>query len=117
MNEPIRFYWKQTCSKCVRAHDLLKCLGVELQEREFSQAPLTAEEIRQIAPSGSVLDVINPQREAYKELGFQEKPPTEGEALAAMMDNDNLIYRPIVVRGSRMVTGWDDDKLRALVED
>ena len=36
-------------------------------------------------------------------------PKSKKEAIALMMDNPNLIRRPIVVKGSNVVFGFDKD--------
>ena len=47
---------------------------------------------------------------------FKERPlPTsKKEAIALMMDNPNLIRRPIVIRGSKVIFGFDKDEYAKL---
>jgi arsenate reductase-like glutaredoxin family protein len=85
-----------------------------LEEREFSRTPLTAAEIREIAGSRSPIDLMNPERPVYKEQGFDRRRPTEDEAVEAMAADNNLIYRPIVIRGEKMVKGFDEAAIREL---
>ena len=43
---------------------------------------------------------------------FKERPlpKSKKEAIALMMDNPNLIRRPIVIRGSKVIFGFDKDE-------
>ena len=43
---------------------------------------------------------------------FKERPlpKSKKEAIALMMDNPNLIRRPIVIKGSKVVFGFDKDE-------
>jgi arsenate reductase-like glutaredoxin family protein len=43
----------------------------------------------------------------FKERGL---PKSKKEAIAMMMENPNLIRRPIVIRGSQVIFGFDKDK-------
>lgn len=41
-------------------------------------------------------------------------PKSKKEAIDMMMDNPNLIRRPIVVQGSKVIFGFDKDKYAKL---
>ena len=41
-------------------------------------------------------------------------PKSKKEAIALMMDNPNLIRRPIVIKGSKVIFGFDKDEYRKL---
>jgi arsenate reductase-like glutaredoxin family protein len=45
---------------------------------------------------------------------FKERPlpKSKKEAIALMMEQPNLIRRPIFVRGSKVVFGFDEEKYR-----
>ena len=92
-------------------------LGANLEEREFSKQPLTADEIRSIAGGRPVSDLLNPARDAYREKGFDRRAPSDDEALAAIADESNLLYRPIAIKGDRMVLGYQEEELRALAAE
>jgi arsenate reductase-like glutaredoxin family protein len=43
---------------------------------------------------------------------FKERPlpKSKKEAIALMMENPNLIRRPIVIKGSKVIFGFDKDQ-------
>jgi len=43
---------------------------------------------------------------------FKERPlpKSKKEAIALMMDNPNLIRRPIMIRGSKVIFGFDKEQ-------
>ena len=47
---------------------------------------------------------------------FKERPlpKSKKEAIAMMMENPNLIRRPILIRGSKVVFGFDKDEYAKL---
>lgn len=47
-------------------------------------------------------------------MNMKEKPPSAVEAIRLMAKNPNLIRRPLVVRGKRMVAGFDEKALADL---
>jgi arsenate reductase-like glutaredoxin family protein len=43
-----------------------------------------------------------------------EKPPSRSEAIRLMAGEPNLIRRPVVISGARIVLGYDEEALRGL---
>ena len=43
----------------------------------------------------------------YRERGMKENPPSREEALRLMSEHPNLIKRPILVKGSTVIFGFD----------
>jgi arsenate reductase-like glutaredoxin family protein len=46
---------------------------------------------------------------------MKESPPSRKEAIRLMSQNPNLIRRPILVKGSEIVLGWDEAAIRKLL--
>jgi arsenate reductase-like glutaredoxin family protein len=47
---------------------------------------------------------------------MKTNPPTRAQAIKLMSQNPNLIRRPILVRGSKVVLGFDEEQFRELSE-
>ena len=52
-------------------------------------------------------DFLNSRNELYRERNMKNSPPTRAEALKLMSETPNLIRRPILVDGDRIVLGSD----------
>jgi arsenate reductase-like glutaredoxin family protein len=48
---------------------------------------------------------------------MKENPPPRAEALRLMSENPNLIKRPILVSGSRIVLGCDETAIAGLISE
>jgi arsenate reductase-like glutaredoxin family protein len=46
---------------------------------------------------------------------MKDNPPSRAEAIKLMAKEPNLIRRPVVIRGSQMQLGFDEEQLRKLV--
>ena len=53
-------------------------------------------------------DFLNTRNELYRERNMKDNPPSKEEALRLMSENPNLIRRPILVKGGRMILGYDE---------
>ena len=58
---------------------------------------------------------LNPRNELYRRMRMKEKPPSPEEAIRLMAKEPNLIRRPLVVRGGRLVAGYDEKALLDLL--
>jgi arsenate reductase-like glutaredoxin family protein len=58
---------------------------------------------------------LNSRNELYRRENMEENPPTRAEALKLMASEPNLIRRPVVIRGGRIVLGFDEKDLEDLV--
>ena len=58
---------------------------------------------------------LNSRNELYRERGMKENPPPRREALELMAKHPNLIKRPILVKGSQIVLGYDEEALEGVL--
>jgi arsenate reductase (glutaredoxin) len=94
---------------------LLK-LGAEIESRDLDKAPLSMDELESLIGERDYKLFLNSRNELYRERRMAEKPPARGEAIAMMSKNPNLIKRPILLRGGKMLLGFDEDAYRKLLK-
>lgn len=58
---------------------------------------------------------LNARNELYRERNMKENTPSREEALRLMAAHPNLIKRPILVKGCRIVLGYDEAEMRDAV--
>ena len=84
--------------------------GAELEDHNLSRG-LSAAELDRLIGDRDYRLFLNPKNELYRERGMKQNPPPRAEALRLMSENPNLIRRPIVVRGKKIVLGFDEQGL------
>jgi len=57
---------------------------------------------------------LNTRNELYRRENMGENPPTRAQALKLMAAEPNLIRRPVVIRGGKIVLGFDEEALEDL---
>ena len=55
---------------------------------------------------------LNSRNELYRERNMKESPPSRAEAIALMSQHPNLIKRPILVKGKKVLLGFDPAAVR-----
>jgi arsenate reductase-like glutaredoxin family protein len=82
--------------------------GVELDFRDLSKERLTADELEKLIGDRDHRDFLNPRNELYRRKKMKENPPSRAEAIRMMAKEPNLIRRPVIVAGGRIVLGFDE---------
>jgi arsenate reductase len=98
------FYWKPSCTTCRNARGVLAKGGVELDEVDINREPPAREFLERHIDAERFLDFVSTHSPVFKERPL---PRSKKEAIDLMMENANLIKRPILVRGSSVIFGFD----------
>jgi len=110
----MKFYQKPTCSTCRKAKKWLQEQGVEVQEVDLNQG-LSERDLDALIGQRDYLKFLNFRNELYRERKMKTNPPSRGEAIKLMSQHPNLIRRPILVQGSKIALGFDEDQFREIV--
>jgi arsenate reductase-like glutaredoxin family protein len=84
-------------------------------ERELGKSPMTTEELDLLIGQHDYKLFLNTRNELYRARKMKEHPPTRAEAVKLMSAEPNLIKRPLLVRGQKVVYGFDEEGFRALM--
>ncbi len=91
--------------------------GIEPTLHDVAKDPLSAQILGALLKKAGVKPsaALRKRDKAYKALGFDQKPPTDAQALKAMAKHPGLIQRPIVVVGSKAAIATTPDQATALL--
>ena len=82
--------------------------GVEVEEVNYAKTGLDAATVKDIvAKAGGVAAVLNTRHAIAKERGWVDKPPSAADFAAAVVKDVNLLKRPILIDGKRVIVGFD----------
>jgi arsenate reductase-like glutaredoxin family protein len=87
-------------------------LAVELDERDYAKQPLKETELKELFKAVDPRDYINPKSPAFKSLNLKGKTLTPEQAIKLMVQEPNLIKRPLTIAGRKIIAGLDRDQLR-----
>ena len=91
-------------------------LGAELESRDFDKQRLTESELEELIVERDYNEFLNMRNELYRTRNMKDHPPSRAEAIKLMAKEPNLIRRPVVLRGSQMVLGFDEEAYRKLLK-
>jgi Spx/MgsR family transcriptional regulator len=109
----MKFYQKSACSTCRKAKKWLTENGVKITEIDLNRG-LSEAELDTLIGKRDYTRFLNFRNELYRERKMKTNPPSRAEAIRLMSQHPNLIRRPVLVHGSKIVLGFDESEFREL---
>jgi Spx/MgsR family transcriptional regulator len=109
-----KFYHKPNCTTCRKARSFMEGHGFQLYFRDLDREKLSSAEIETLIGRRDYTDFLNSRNELYRKKKMKIRPPSRREAIRMMAKEPNLIRRPVVVAGGRVVVGFDKDGMARL---
>jgi arsenate reductase len=103
MPQPL-FFWKPTCTTCRNARRFLESRGIEVEERDINREPPSRAFLERHVDAGRFLDFVGRRSPVFKRRPL---PASKREAVQLMLEQPNLIKRPVLVIGGRAIFGFD----------
>ena len=88
--------------------------GFQLNFRDLAKERLTPTELEKLIGPRDHTEFLNTRNELYRRKKMKDHPPSRKEAIRLMAAEPNLIRRPVVIRGGRIVLGFDPEELEKL---
>ena len=82
-----------------------------MQEIDINKQPPTREFLEKHIEADHFLDYVSTRSPVWKQRPL---PKSKKEAIDLMLQNPNLIKRPILVKGSKVIFGFDKDRYTKL---
>ena len=87
---------------------------VSFDSRDLDKERLTEDELDELIGERDYKEFINTRNELYRNRNMKEHPPARAEAIKLMASEPNLIRRPLLIRGSRIIFGFDEAAYRKI---
>jgi Spx/MgsR family transcriptional regulator len=105
----VKFLQKSTCATCRKARRFMEKRGYRLLYRDLAKERLSASELEKLIGKHDHEDFLNTRCEIFRKKKMKDKPPSRREAIGLMAKNPDLIRRPVIVAGGRVVIGYDEN--------
>jgi len=89
-------------------------LKLDFDSRDLDKQQLSESEVDKLIGTRDHKLFLNSRNDLFRERSMAEKPPTRAEAIKLMAQTPNLIRRPLLVRGSQIIIGFDEAAYRIL---
>ncbi len=80
-----------------------------MEFRDINKQPPAREFLEKHVPADRFAEFVSRRSPVFKERPL---PSSKGEAIDLMLEQPNVIKRPILIKGSRVLFGFDKDAYR-----
>lgn len=87
----------------------------DFEEREYGKSPFTEKELHEIIGDDPIEPFLNTRTPLYREKNMKQKPPSKDEAIKLMLKDPNLLKRPVIIKGKRKLTGFNETDVKQLI--
>ena len=87
----------------------------DFEEREYGKNPFTEKELRDIIGDDPIEPFLNTRTPLYRERHMKQKPPSKDEAIKLMLKDQNLLRRPVIIKGKKKLTGFSEAEVKELL--
>jgi arsenate reductase len=105
----VQFLHKPSCTTCRKARAYMENRGFGMHFRDLGKERLTPAELEKLIGDRDHKQFLNTRNELYRTKKMKDHPPSRAEAIRMMAAEPNLIRRPVIVAGGRVVLGFDQD--------
>ncbi|MBI2027843.1 MAG: Spx/MgsR family RNA polymerase-binding regulatory protein [Deltaproteobacteria bacterium] len=112
----LKVYGKKSCGSCKKAWGFLNKKKVEFENFDIVQTPPTRSVLEKVVSGKDVKSSLNPKCKTYKEKKLSKRTLTKTEAIRMMIDDPNLIRRPLFVLGDKYLQGFDESAVKEIIE-
>ena len=105
MKAGIIIYQKPTCSTCREVVKLVQASGQPFSAINYYEQPFTKALLRGLLKKAGLTarDILRTKEDIYKESGLAKKQVAEDELIDLMLKHPDLIQRPLVEKGERVI--------------
>ena len=107
----VEFLQKPTCTSCRNARAYMEKCGFDLRLRDIGKDRLRAEEIENLIGDRDYKTFLNTRNELYRRQNMKENPPSRATAVKMIASEPNLIRRPIIIAGEKIILGFDQESI------
>jgi arsenate reductase len=117
--EKITVYEKPTCTTCRKTVKMLEEMGIEFERLNYYISPFTKNKLKTLLKKMNMKpsELLRKNEDAYKKLDFKKKSYSENQILDLLIENHNLIQRPIIEKGKKAVLGRPVEKIKELFQN
>jgi arsenate reductase len=87
---------------------------VDFSSRDLDKQRLSEDELDKLIGKRDYKEFLNTRNELYRARKMKLHPPTRSEAIKLMANEPNLIRRPVLINGSQILLGFEEETYRAL---
>jgi arsenate reductase len=115
--EKITVYEKPTCTTCRNVSKLLIENGIDFEKVNYYIKPFSKSKLKSLLKKMYMKpeELLRKNEAAYRELDLHNNPMTENELIDKMVQNPDLVQRPIIEIGDKAILARPPERINELL--
>lgn len=115
--DKITIYVKPTCTTCRKVLKILRESETDFDSVNYFEEPLTKKTLTKLVKSLGIPPryLLRKNETVYKELGLSKKELNDSEIISLMVENPDLLQRPIVIKGNKAILARPVEEIEKLL--
>jgi len=117
--DEVKIYIKPTCTTCRKALKILNEKGKDFEAINYFEKPFTRKKLTELIKRLNISpkDLLRKKETVYKELGLAKKDLSDSEIIDLMIKYPDLIQRPIVASGGRVLLARPAEEINKILKN
>jgi len=117
-SKKVTIYLKPTCTTCKKAVAILDGCKVEYESIDYYKQSLSKQELTDLIKKLKIepKELLRKKAGIYSELGLGEKDLNLAETVKLILKYPDLLQRPIVVSGDKVILARPAENIKSLIE-
>jgi len=113
----LKVYLKPSCTTSRKVVTILTQKGVEFEKVDYYKTPFTKTLLNDLLNKMNMKpsELLRKKEEAYKDLDLKNKTYTENQLLNKMLKNPDLIERPMVAKGMKVMLARPAESVKDII--
>ncbi|MGQ9644123.1 MAG: arsenate reductase family protein [Ignavibacterium sp.] len=110
-------YEKPTCTTCRKVSKALTEAGIDFEKVNYYIEPFTKKKLKELLKKMNMKpsELLRKNDEAYKKLKNKIEKLSEDEILSLMIENPDLVQRPIVEYGDKAILARPPERIKEIL--
>ncbi|MFN3693950.1 MAG: ArsC/Spx/MgsR family protein [Ignavibacterium sp.] len=113
----ITVYEKPTCTTCRKVSKILTEAGIDFEKVNYYIEPFSKKKLTELLKKMNMKpsELLRKNDEAYKKMKNKIEKLSEGEILNLMIENPDLVQRPIIEIGNKAILARPPEKINEIL--
>ncbi|MEX0720264.1 MAG: arsenate reductase family protein [Balneolaceae bacterium] len=107
----------KNCNKIRDTKNWMAEREVEFEFIDVKKEPLNRDELQELADKVGLEVLINKKGMMWRKLGLAKKDLTDSELFDVLLENQNMIKRPVLIKNDAVLVGYDEDAFEPFLEE
>lgn len=90
---------------------------IDFEFIDVKKAPLSREELQELVDKVGLEVLINKKGMMWRKLELAKKDLDDDQLFDVLLENQNMIKRPVLIKDDAVLVGYDEESFTAFVEE